>query len=35
MSPRFQRLAFIAVIMAMIAWTLGMTLAVITENPII
>lgn len=35
MSVRFQRLAFYAVIAAMIGWTLGMTLAVITENPII
>ena len=35
MSVRFQRLAFWAVIVAMIGWTLGMTLAVITENPII
>jgi hypothetical protein len=35
MSVRFQRLAFWAVIAAMIGWTLGMTLAVITENPII
>ena len=35
MSMRFQRLAFYAVIAAMIGWTLGMTLAVITENPII
>lgn len=35
MSVRFQRLAFYAVIAAMIGWTLGMTLAVITDNPII
>lgn len=35
MSVRFQRLAFFAVIAAIIGWTLGMTLAVITENPII
>ena len=35
MSVRFQRLAFWAVIAAMIGWTLGMSLAVITENPII
>jgi len=34
MSPRFQRLAYYAVIAAMIGWTLGMTLAVITDNPI-
>jgi hypothetical protein len=35
MSVRFQRLAFWAVVAAMVGWTLGMTLAVITENPII
>jgi hypothetical protein len=35
MSVRFQRLAFYAVIAAVIGWTLGMTLAVITKNPII
>jgi hypothetical protein len=34
MSTRFQRLAYTAVIAAMIGWTLGMTLAVITDNPI-
>lgn len=34
MSSRFQRLAYYAVIAAMIGWTLGMTLAVITDNPI-
>ena len=35
MSVRFQRLSFYAVIAAMIGWTLGMTLAVITDNPIL
>ena len=35
MSVRFQRLALAAVIAAMIGWTLGMTLAVITEHPIV
>lgn len=35
MSLRFQRLAYYAVIAAMIAWTLGMTLAVITDNSIL
>lgn len=35
MSPRFQGLALKAVAFAMIAWVVGMTLAVITENPII
>jgi len=34
MSVRFQRLAYHAVIGAMIGWTLGMTLAVITNNGI-
>jgi hypothetical protein len=34
MSSRFQRLAYYAVIGAMVGWTLGMTLAVITDNPI-
>ena len=35
MSARFQRLAFIAVVVAMIAWVIGMSLAAVTENPII
>lgn len=35
MSPRFQSLALKAVAFAMVAWVVGMTLAVITENPII
>ena len=35
MSTQFQRLAFIAVIVAMIGWTVGMTVAVITEHSII
>ena len=35
MSARYQRLAFVAVIVAVVCWTLGMTLAVITEHPII
>jgi hypothetical protein len=34
MSDRFQRLAYYAVIGAMIGWTLGMTLAVITNNSV-
>jgi hypothetical protein len=34
MSVRFQRLAYHAVIGAMIGWTLGMTLAVITNNSV-
>ncbi len=35
MSPRFQSLALKAVVFAMVAWVVGMTLAVITENPLI
>jgi hypothetical protein len=35
MSTHYQRLALIAVLAAVVAWTVGMTLAVITENPII
>lgn len=35
MSPRFERLAFAAVIATMIAWVVGMTLVVITENPLL
>jgi hypothetical protein len=35
MTVRFQRLAFAAVIAAIIGWTLGMTLAVITKHPIV
>jgi hypothetical protein len=34
MSSRFERLAFAAVLVAMIAWVVGMTIAVITENPL-
>jgi hypothetical protein len=35
MSPRFQSLALKAVVFAMVAWVVGMTLVVITENPLI
>jgi hypothetical protein len=35
MSVRYQRLAFAAAIAAMLAWIVGMSLAVITEHPII
>jgi hypothetical protein len=35
MSDRFRRLALAAVAFAMIAWVLGMTLAVVTESPLI
>ena len=34
MSARNQRIAFYAVIAGVICWTLGMTIAVITENPL-
>jgi hypothetical protein len=34
MSARNERIAFYAVIAGVICWTLGMTIAVITENPI-
>jgi hypothetical protein len=35
MSVRFQGLALKAAVFAMMAWVVGMTLAVITENPLI
>ncbi len=35
MSPRFQSLALKAAVFAMVAWIVGMTLVVITENPLI
>jgi hypothetical protein len=35
MSVRYQRLALAAAVAAMLAWIVGMTLAVITEHPII
>ena len=35
MSPRFQGLALKAVVFAMVAWVVGMTLMIITENPLI
>jgi len=34
MSARNQRVAFIAVIAGIVCWTLGMAIAVITENPL-
>ena len=34
MSERNQRLAFYAVIAAVVCWTAGMTIAVVTENPL-
>ncbi len=35
MSRRFERLALAAVVAAMIAWVIGMTLVVVTENPLL
>ena len=35
MSARFERLALTAVVAGGIAWVVGMTVAVLTENPII
>ena len=35
MSGRYQSLALKAVLFAMVAWVIGMTLAVLTENPLI
>jgi hypothetical protein len=34
MSARNERLAWYAVIAAVVCWTLGMTIAVVTENPL-
>ena len=35
MSARQDRLARVAIGIAMVAWVLGMSLAVITENPLV
>jgi hypothetical protein len=35
LSARYQSLALKAVLFAMVAWVIGMTLAVLTENPLI
>ncbi len=35
MSPRYQSLAFAAILLAMVGFVVGMTLAVITKNPLI
>jgi hypothetical protein len=35
LSSRYQSLALKAVLFAMVAWVIGMTLAVLTENPLI
>jgi hypothetical protein len=34
MSERNQRIAWFAVLAAVVCWTAGMTIAVITENPL-
>jgi hypothetical protein len=34
MSARNERLAWAATIVAIVCWTLGMTIAVLTENPL-
>ena len=34
MSERNQRIAWYAVVAAVICWTVGMTIAVVTENPL-
>ena len=34
MSARNERVAFIAVIVGVVGWTVGMAIAVITENPL-
>ena len=35
LSARYQSLALKAVLFAMLAWVVGMTIAVLTENPLI
>jgi hypothetical protein len=35
LSARYQSLALTALIVAMVAWVVGMTLAVLTENPLL
>ena len=34
MSARNERIAWYAVVAAVVCWTLGMTIAVVTENPL-
>jgi hypothetical protein len=34
MSPRNERLTLIAVVAAVVCWTAGMTIAIVTENPV-
>jgi len=35
LSARYQSLALKALLFAMVAWVVGMTIAVLTENPLI
>ena len=35
LSAKYQKLALVALLVAVVAWVVGMTLAVITENPLI
>jgi hypothetical protein len=35
MSSRFERLAYSALVIAMVSWVVGMTIAVVTENALI
>jgi len=34
MSARNERIAWYAIVAAVVCWTLGMTIAVVTENPL-
>ena len=34
MTVRYERLAFAAVVIAIVGWLVGMTVAVVTENPL-
>jgi hypothetical protein len=34
MSARNERLGLLAVVAAVVCWTVGMTIAIVTENPI-
>ena len=35
MTIRYQRLAFAAIVISIVGWLVGMTVAVITENPLL
>jgi hypothetical protein len=34
MSSRYERLTVLALVTAVVCWTVGMTIAVVTENPL-